>query len=58
MATDEWVHNIVVAVLHLQRVLSKKRDPFTHVLFLKEVMQVWCLLLSVLFSYVKCITLR
>ncbi|KAG9149953.1 hypothetical protein Leryth_010027 [Lithospermum erythrorhizon] len=29
----------MVAVWHLQRVLSKKRDPFTHVLLLDEVMQ-------------------
>ena len=34
------IHSIVVAVWHLQRVLSKKRDPFTHVLLLDEVMQV------------------
>lgn len=33
------IHSIVVAVWHLQRVLSKKRDPFTHVLLLDEVMQ-------------------
>ncbi|KAL3502931.1 hypothetical protein ACH5RR_037380 [Cinchona calisaya] len=32
-------HSIVVAVWHLQRVLSKKRDPFTHVLLLDEVLQ-------------------
>ncbi|KAF5731334.1 hypothetical protein HS088_TW18G00011 [Tripterygium wilfordii] len=30
------LHSIVVAVWHLQRVLSKKRDPFTHVLLLDE----------------------
>ncbi|XP_052178472.1 conserved oligomeric Golgi complex subunit 5 isoform X2 [Diospyros lotus] len=33
------LHSIMVAVWHLQRVLSKKRDPFTHVLLLDEVMQ-------------------
>ncbi|XP_054798490.1 conserved oligomeric Golgi complex subunit 5 [Prosopis cineraria] len=33
------LHSIVVAVWHLQRVLSKKRDPFTHVLLLDEVIQ-------------------
>lgn len=36
----DQIHSIVVAVWHLQRVLSKKRDPFTHVLFLEEVLQV------------------
>ncbi|XP_077231975.1 Golgi transport complex protein-like protein isoform X1 [Tasmannia lanceolata] len=35
----DQLHLIVVAVWHLQRVLSKKRDPFTHVLFLDEVLQ-------------------
>ncbi|KAJ8534531.1 hypothetical protein K7X08_016259 [Anisodus acutangulus] len=35
----DHLHSIVVAVWHLQRVLSKKRDPFTHVLLLDEVMQ-------------------
>lgn len=34
------LHSIVVAVWHLQRVISKKRDPFTHVLLLDEVIQV------------------
>uniref|UniRef100_A0A0D6QR93 Conserved oligomeric Golgi complex subunit 5 n=1 Tax=Araucaria cunninghamii TaxID=56994 RepID=A0A0D6QR93_ARACU len=38
-ACMDQLHSIVVAVWHLQRVLSKKRDPFTHVLFLDEVMQ-------------------
>ncbi|KAJ6405561.1 hypothetical protein OIU84_013512 [Salix udensis] len=33
------LHSIVVAVWHLQRVLSKKRDPFTHVLLLDEVIK-------------------
>ena len=36
----DQLHQIVVAVWHLQRVLSKKRDPFTHVLLLDEVIQV------------------
>lgn len=36
----DQIHSIVVAVWHLQRVLSKKRDPFTHVLLLDEVLQV------------------
>ncbi|KAK9272366.1 hypothetical protein L1049_002737 [Liquidambar formosana] len=35
----DQLHSIVVAVWHLQRVLSKKRDPFTHVLLLDEVLQ-------------------
>ncbi|KAH7578431.1 hypothetical protein ACOSP7_000298 [Xanthoceras sorbifolium] len=35
----DHLHSIVVAVWHLQRVLSKKRDPFTHVLLLDEVIQ-------------------
>ncbi|KAK6925640.1 hypothetical protein RJ641_007359 [Dillenia turbinata] len=35
----DQLHSIMVAVWHLQRVLSKKRDPFTHVLLLDEVMQ-------------------
>lgn len=36
----DTLHSIVVAVWHLQRVLSKKRDPFTHVLLLDEVIKV------------------
>ncbi|XP_030929687.1 conserved oligomeric Golgi complex subunit 5 [Quercus lobata] len=35
----EQLHSIVVVVWHLQRVLSKKRDPFTHVLLLDEIIQ-------------------
>ncbi|KAL1207364.1 Conserved oligomeric Golgi complex subunit 5 [Cardamine amara subsp. amara] len=35
---DQW-YSLVVAVWHLQRVLSKKRDPFTHVLLLDEVIK-------------------
>ncbi|KAH7833665.1 hypothetical protein Vadar_008563 [Vaccinium darrowii] len=35
----DQLHSIVVAVWLLQRVLSKKRDPFTHVLLLDEVMK-------------------
>ncbi|GAB2275180.1 Conserved oligomeric Golgi complex subunit [Dionaea muscipula] len=35
----DQLHSLVVAVWHLQRVLSKKRDPFTHVLLLDEVLQ-------------------
>ncbi|CAL5335411.1 unnamed protein product [Camellia sinensis] len=35
----DQLHSIVVAVWHLQRVLSKKRDPFTHMLLLDEIMQ-------------------
>lgn len=35
----DHLHSIVVAVWHLQRVLSKKRDPYTHVLLLDEVIQ-------------------
>lgn len=36
----DQLHSVVGAVWHLQRVLSKKRDPFTHALFLDEVLQV------------------
>lgn len=39
-ACMDQLHSLVVAVWHLQRVLSKKRDPFTHVLLLDEVLQV------------------
>ncbi|GER45088.1 conserved oligomeric Golgi complex subunit, partial [Striga asiatica] len=35
----DQLHLVLLAVWHLQRVLSKKRDPFTHVLLLDEVMQ-------------------
>ncbi|XP_047318062.1 conserved oligomeric Golgi complex subunit 5 [Impatiens glandulifera] len=35
----DQLHSIMVAVWHLQRVLAKKKDPFTHVLLLDEVMQ-------------------
>lgn len=35
----DQLHSNIVAVWHLQRVLSKKRDPFKHVLLLDEVMQ-------------------
>ncbi|CAL5190553.1 unnamed protein product [Lathyrus oleraceus] len=35
----DQLHSLTVAVWHLQRVLSKKRDPFTHVLLLDEVIQ-------------------
>ncbi|RZC27198.1 conserved oligomeric Golgi complex subunit 5-like [Glycine soja] len=35
----DQLHSIAVAVWHLQRVLSKKRDPFTHVLLLDEAIQ-------------------
>lgn len=35
----DQLHVIVVAVWHLQRVLSKKRDPISHVGFLDEVLQ-------------------
>jgi hypothetical protein len=61
----DQLHSIVVAVWHLQRVLSKKRDPFTHVLLLDEVLQVrgdclflwvhlvnWVLFLPVCFAYI------
>ncbi|KAH7424625.1 hypothetical protein KP509_11G016500 [Ceratopteris richardii] len=36
----DQLHSIVVAVWHLQRVLSKKRDPISHAGFLEEVIQV------------------
>ncbi|KAK9691342.1 hypothetical protein RND81_09G191000 [Saponaria officinalis] len=42
----EELHSVVVAVWHLQRVLSKKRDPFTHVLLLDEVIQEGDLMLT------------
>lgn len=35
----DQLHMVMVAVWHLQRVLSKKKDPFTHVLLLDEVLQ-------------------
>ncbi|KAI6680421.1 hypothetical protein NL676_034302 [Syzygium grande] len=35
----EQLHSVVVAVWHLQRVLSQTRDPFTHVLLLDDVIQ-------------------
>ncbi|KAL9253236.1 Conserved oligomeric Golgi complex subunit 5-like protein [Drosera capensis] len=38
-ACMDQLHLLVVAVWHLQRVLSKKRDPLTHVLLLDEVIQ-------------------
>ncbi|CAK9168386.1 unnamed protein product [Ilex paraguariensis] len=38
-ACIDQLHSIVIGVWHLQRVLSKKRDPFTHILLLDEVMQ-------------------
>lgn len=38
-ACMDQLHSIMIAVWHLQRVLSKKRDPFTHVLLLDEVLQ-------------------
>ncbi|KAH9290341.1 hypothetical protein KI387_034458 [Taxus chinensis] len=42
----DQLHSIMVAAWHLQRVLSKKRDPFTHALFLDEVMQEGDLMLT------------
>ncbi|MFS7937604.1 putative oligomeric Golgi complex subunit 5 protein [Helianthus anomalus] len=38
----DQLHSVVVTLWHLQRVLLKKRDPFTHVLLLDEVMQILC----------------
>ncbi|CAM6070594.1 unnamed protein product [Sphagnum tenellum] len=38
-ACMDQLHSIVVAAWHLQRVLSKKRDPISHIGFLDEVMQ-------------------
>ncbi|KAL2938809.1 Conserved oligomeric Golgi complex subunit 5 [Bienertia sinuspersici] len=35
----DQIHSVMVSVWLLQRVLSKKRDPFTHVLLLDEVIQ-------------------
>lgn len=45
-ACMDQLHSIMVAVWHLQRVLSKKRDPFTHALFLDEVIQEGDLMLT------------
>lgn len=33
---SEQMHKSVVAIWHVQRVLAKKRDPLTHVLFIDE----------------------
>ncbi|CAN1160734.1 Conserved oligomeric Golgi complex subunit 5 [Linum perenne] len=35
----DQLHSTMVAVWHLERVLSKKRDPFTHALLLDEVIK-------------------
>ncbi|KAE8718327.1 SKP1/ASK-interacting protein 16 isoform 1 [Hibiscus syriacus] len=35
----DQLHSIMVAIWHLQRVLSKKRDPFSHVLLLDEIIK-------------------
>lgn len=35
----EQMHKSVVAVWHVQRVLAKKRDPLTHVLFIDECLE-------------------
>ncbi|XP_042478504.1 conserved oligomeric Golgi complex subunit 5 [Macadamia integrifolia] len=35
----DQIRSIVVAVWNLQRVMSKKRDPYTHVLYLDDIMQ-------------------
>ena len=34
------MHRITVAAWHLQRVLAKKRDPLSHVVFLEHILQV------------------
>jgi hypothetical protein len=39
-ACMDQLHSILLAAWHLQRVLSKKRDPISHIGFLDEVMQV------------------
>jgi hypothetical protein len=39
-ACMDRLHSILLAAWHLQRVLSKKRDPISHIGFLDEVMQV------------------
>ncbi|GLT63331.1 hypothetical protein SLA2020_359040 [Shorea laevis] len=58
----DQLHSIMLAVWHLQRVLSKKRDPFTHVLLLDEVIkegdpmftdQVWEALVKAFASHMK-----
>ena len=33
---SEQMHKSVVAIWHVQRVLAKKRDPLTHVLFIDD----------------------
>lgn len=48
----DQLHSIVVAIWHLQRVLSKKRDPFTHVLLLDEVIKVTPFLSICVFPFV------
>ena len=47
----DQLHSIMVAIWHLQRVLSKKRDPFTHVLLLDEVIKVTPFLSICVFSF-------
>ncbi|KAK8519504.1 hypothetical protein V6N12_025540 [Hibiscus sabdariffa] len=42
----DQLHSIMVAIWHLQRVLSKKRDPFSHVLLLDEVIKEGDLMLT------------
>ncbi|XP_022722328.1 conserved oligomeric Golgi complex subunit 5 isoform X2 [Durio zibethinus] len=42
----DQLHSIMVAIWHLQRVLSKKKDPFTHVLLLDEVIKEGDLMLT------------
>lgn len=49
------LHSVLVAVWHLQRVLSKKRDPFTHVLLLDEVIRVSRVTLNYLFVCMSCV---
>ncbi|GAV79265.1 COG5 domain-containing protein [Cephalotus follicularis] len=45
-ACMDQLHSIMVSVWQLQRVLSKKRDPFTHVLLLDEVIKEGDLMLT------------
>lgn len=54
----DQLHSIVVAIWHLQRVLSKKRDPFTHVLLLDEVIKVTPFLSIRVFPFVLLISIH
>ena len=50
----EQMHKSVVAVWHVQRVLAKKRDPLSHVLFINECLEENAALPTEKFWYVAC----